>query len=531
MVAAPHYLATNVGTNILSDGGNAFDAAVGVALTIGVAQPYHSGLGGGCNITYLQASGEHGHINARGPAPAGLSRDMFFDDGTPNYTRLQTGGLASTIPSFVAGLWALHKRRGNLPWADICARPAAIAAEGFTADFMMAKVYSQASTAAKVAKYAQTTEFAAPIAEGQYVVQPQLAETLTAIGKDARSIYTGDVAKALVDTINSHGGVLSLQDLADYQPQHTDLHETHYRGWRVLAPGLPTIGSLQTQLALKILQHFPLDTLTCGSAQHMHLLAEVVKATYHMRASIDDEQAAAAIADDAQAERLAAGISLDKVQALRLGHDGDGSCTSHFCVADVDGNVVSQTQTVRSYFGSGVVCPTTGIVLNDSAGDFSLQAGQITTQGISYQGDYNLLAAGSEPASSQSPLIALHPDTGDVIAAGAAGGPRIVSATLQALTNQIDFEHSPQQAVAARRVHSHGAGINVEASAHMAQALSSLGHTIKATPSMGITQSIRRDGETWQGGADPRGPGGAAVVLQTGDTMTVRRYGTSYGDA
>ncbi len=394
----------------------------------------------------------------------------------------------------------------------------------------MAKVYSQVSTADKVAKHAQNTAFVTPVAEGQQVTQPQLAETLTAIGKDAHSIYTGDVAQALVNTVNSHGGILSLQDLADYQPQHTELHETNYRGWQVLAPGLPTIGSLQVQLALKILQQFPLDTFVAGSTQHMHLLAEVVKATYHMRASIDDAEAAATLADDVQAERLAANINMDKAQDTNFGSSSDGSCTSHFCVADADGNVVSQTQTIRSYFGSGVVCPVTGIVLNDSAGDFSLQAGQITTQGITYQGDYNLLAAGSEPASSQSPLIARHIDTGDVIAAGAAGGPRIVSATLQALTNQIDFGLTPQQAVAAWRVHSHGAGVNVEARVNIQHALTELGHSIEPTPSMGISQSIGRLEETWQGGADPRGPGSAAVVLQAGEDVTVRRYGTSYGD-
>ena len=531
VVAAPHALAAEVGVRVLQNGGNAFDAAVSVALAIGVVQPYHSGIGGGCNISFMTSEGESGHINARGPAPQALTRDLFFKGDAPDYERVRSGGLAVTVPSFVAGLEALHRDRGRLPWSEVVLAPLPLALGGFTADFRLASVYTVGDTAAKVASYAQGTPFAKPVLEGQRVIQPQLAETLVKIAENPRAVYEGDVARHLVAAVEGSGGVLSFRDLAAYQPQTTPLQEISYRGWRVLAPGLPTIGSLQTLLALRLLSPFELGLapgdVTPGSAHHLHLVAEVVKATYRARAELDSAEAAATLLDAAAVARLAEGIKLTRIfsESFGYGVPSSESCTSHFCVGDAEGNVVSQTQTVRSLFGSGVCDPVTGVVLNDSVGDFSLQPGEVTTQGISYRGDYNLLRPGTEPASSQSPLIAVHGDSGDVIAVGAAGGPRIVSATLQALSNQIDFGMNAPLAAAFLRVHSHGQGAELEPNHPAAQALSALGHHVEETAQMGITQTIRRRGNTWEGGADPRGPGGVSLVVEDEGRTTLRSYG------
>ena len=539
VVAAPHALAAEVGARVLQNGGNAFDAAVSVALAIGVVQPYHSGIGGGCNVTFMTSNRESGHINARGPAPQALTRDLFFKGDAPDYERVRSGGLAVTVPSFVAGLEALHKGRGRLPWSEVVLAPLPLALGGFTADFRLANVYMEGNTAAKVASYAQDTPFAKPILEGQRVIQPQLAETLIKIAENPRAVYEGDIAQHLVAAVEGSGGVLGFRDLAAYQPQMTPLQETSYRGWRVLAPGLPTIGSLQTLLALRLLSPFKLGLapgdVTPGSAQHLHLVAEAVRASYRARAELEDAEAAATLLDAATVARLAEGVRLGNVfssdvlsEPSSRAAPSSESCTSHFCVGDTEGNVVSQTQTVRSLFGSGVCDPVTGVVLNDSVGDFSLQPGEVTTQGISYRGDYNLLRPGTEPASSQSPLIAVHPESGDVIAVGAAGGPRIVSATLQALSNQIDFGMNAPLATAFPRVHSHGQRAELEPNHPAAQALAALGHPVKKTARMGIAQTIRRRGDTWEGGADPRGPGGVSLVVEDEGRTILRSYGYRY---
>ena len=528
VVAAPHHLAATLGAEILQRGGNAFDAAIAVSLAIGVTQPYHSGLGGGCNITYLTAAGEAAHINARGPAPQQLTRNVFLgSNGQPDYALATAGGMAVTVPSLIAGLVNLHRGRGNLSWYDVCSAPIPLASEGFAADFMLAGVYARSETRDKVARYGRESAFAQPIQEGQRVVQPQLAETLELIAQNPRVFYEGEVARRIVATAQRSGGLLSLEDLSGYQPELTQLRDLPYRGWRVLAPALPTVGSLQTQLALQTLNHFSLTDLGLQSARQQHLVAEVVKATYLERANVESSEAATALTDAATSERLAAAVDLKRARAVNFG-EGDKtgeSCTSHFCVADEEGNVVSQTQTVRSHFGCGIVDPETGVVLNDSVGDFSLKPGEVTTQGIRYQGSYNLLEPGAEPASSQSPIIALHTQTGDILAVGAAGGPRIVSATVQALINQIDFGLNAQLAVALPRVHSHGPVTDLEPYSALENALKELGHEVE-TASIGIAQAIRRREGRWEGGADPRGPGGVGTLVESEGTV-VRTYGHS----
>ena len=475
------------------------------------------------------ATGEAAHVNARGPAPGQLTRELFLGaDGTPNYDLVKAGSLAITVPSLVAGLTTLHQGRGNLPWAKVCETAIPLAADGFMADFRLASVYERPETKDKVARYAQESGFATPIREGQWVTQPQLARTLSALAQDPRSLYKGDIAKNLVAAVQRNGGVLSLDDLSQYRPEVTTLREGTYRGWRVLAPGLPTIGSLQTLLALRVLDRLSHE-FGLNSVQHQHLVAEVVKATYVERAKAESDETASALVDDIAMERLAASIDLEQAREVSFQDNRtDESCTSHFCVADAEGNVVSQTQTVRSHFGSGIVDSETGVVLNDSVGDFSLRPGEVTTQGIRYAGDYNLLTPGAEPASSQSPLIAVHPG-GDVIAVGAAGGPRIVSATLHAFVNQVAFGLSPQVAVALPRAHNHGSATYVESEDTLADSLRALGHEVKTFAPAGITQTLRRRDGRWEGGADPRGPGGVAVVVEAGSgKKRVRKYGYDY---
>ena len=293
----------------------------------------------------------------------------------------------------------------------------------------------------------------------------------------------------------------------------------------MLAPGLPTIGSLQTLLTLQILDRFPLRSFGLSSVRGQHLIAEAVRATYAERAKVDSNEAASSVADASVAERLAAEVNLERASTNATRDQDEHTCTSHFCVADAEGNVVSQTQTIRSHFGSGIVDRETGIVLNDSVGDFSLRPGEVTTQGIRYAGRYNLLTPGAEPASSQSPVIALQPETGDIIAAGAAGGPRIVSATVQALVNQVDFGLDAQLAVALPRIHSHGPVTYLEPNSPWGEGLTSLGHQVETFTPAGIAQTIRRRAGSWEGGTDPRGPGGVSVVLSG---KGLRTYGYGY---
>ncbi|UCH24975.1 MAG: gamma-glutamyltransferase family protein [Trueperaceae bacterium] len=529
VVAAPHHLASETGIEVLRRGGNAFDAAVAVSLAIGVVQPYHSGIGGGCSATYLTADGTRGSVGARGSAPQRLERSMFLGaDGSPEHHLAHAGGLAVAVPALIRGLRALHDSRGRLPWREVCSAPVPLARDGFYTDFYMQRVSNRAPTVEKLARYAKSTPFERPLSEGEYLKQPQLAATLELLADDPDSLYTGEIGQAIVERVQDLGGVLSNSDLETYRPQHQALLEGSYRGWQILTPAVPTIGALQVMLSLQILDHFAIEELTPGSAEHLHLVAEALKLSYRARAGLTGDADALSFADRRRAAALAKEITLERTTPFAAHRNAldEGSCTSHFCVADADGNVVSQTQTVRNHFGSGVVEPTSGIVLNDMIGDFSLEVGGATDQGVRYR-DYNLLEPGAEPASSQSPVLALNPTTGDVVAAGAAGGPRIVSATLQALVNRIDFGMDLRACAGAARVHCHGPEVEVEPPLDRAVSgrLEALGHRIRPEAGIAIMQIVERQGGSLAGAADPRGPGAATVLMRRGESVYARSYG------
>ena len=522
-IAAPHLQASQIGAEVFFEGGNAFDAAVVVSLAIGVTQPYHSGIGGGCNITFY-TQGQGHHINARGPAPKNISLKLFQENAQINYEKVKAGPLASTVPSLISGLKLLHTGRGNLAWSDLCNRVAELAKRRLSVDFMLANVYHAEETRAKIASYGKGSVFEHPLGEGSSYQQEALAETLTLLARDPDSLYRGELARQLVSTLSNQGGVLTLEDLASYEAHSTELYTFQYRDWQILAPGLPTIGALQTQLALKTLNTFSLRELGHNSAKYLDLIAKLLKLTYLKRAELEPSEIAEALSSDALARELAVLLKRPlTAQALDTDLTSE-SCTSHFCVADDEGNLISQTQTIRSHFGSGVVDLASGIVLNDSIGDFSLKAGESTTQGIHYKGRFNLLDGGKEPASSQSPVIALQQATGDIIAAGAAGGPKIVSATLQTLLNQIDFDLGAQIAVALPRIHNHGQHSYLESAGQSAQDLEALGHELGPFAANGIAQTIRKRKTGWQAGADPRGPGGSCLLIDK-TKKVLRSYG------
>lgn len=529
MVASPHHLATDVGIDVLREGGNAFDAAAAVALAIGVVQPYHSGIGGGCSITYVTTDGQAGSVQARGSVPEGLDRSLLLEPtGTPDYERARNGPLAMVVPALVSGVHQVHEAHGRLPWQQVCLAPQPLARDGFLADFMLVRNWSEPKTVDKLKRFAAGTSVGKPIREGQRLSQPAMSATLTRLADDPAALHTGEIAHGIAEHVESLGGMLTASDLETYRTRSHSLNEGSYRGWRILAPGTPTIGALQVLLTLQILDDFPLGDLATGSVEHIHLLIEAIKLSYMARASIENDVEAVILADRKRAKALAARIRRDQAlpfEQIPVPSDLESS-TSHFCVADAEGNVVSQTQTIGGHYGSGIVEPETGIVLNNLVGDFSLQVGDVTTQGIRY-GRYNLLEPGLEPASSQSPVIAVNSETGEVLAAGAAGGPKIVSATVQALVNCIDFGMNARGSANAPRVHCHGQDVELEPGlgTGLATQLENLGHSVRAVESIALMQVIRRTSDGWEGAADPRSPGSASIILQEGELTVVNTYG------
>ena len=531
VVSSPHYLATQVGVNVLVDGGNAFDAAVGISLAIGVVQPYHSGIGGGGSITFLSKKGLTGCYQGRGSAPASLDRARFLDDdGSPDYVAARSGPVACVVPSLVQTLKMMHHDYGILGWKRIVESVVPLASEGFLADSFLAMRSGDADARRKIDSHKSSDLFADVVHEGHHILQPEMATSLGRIAADHNDVRNGSIAQALSGLVQQMGGVLSLADLEDYQPFKQQLVEGKYRQWRILAPATPTIGALQVLLSLQILQKFQLSDCLYGSSQHLHLVAEALKLSFVARGSLDSEGEAVSLGEYDKAVQMAECIKNDRALDVDRAYEqyDNESCTSHFSVADHEGNVVSQTQTIGGIFGSGVIDPVSGIVINNLIGDFSLREGDITTQGIRY-GNYNLCAPRLEPASSQSPIIAINQNDGQVLAVGAAGGPKIVSAVVQALVNFIDFGLGIKASVDAPRLHCHGQQVEVESGMSLgAQSqLRDMGHDVVMEERIALLQMIYKSASGWEGASDPRGPGRASVLIEEDGHIVTRDFGYS----
>ena len=531
VVASPHYLATEVGIRLLAQGGSAFDAAVGVSLAIGVVQPYHSGIGGGGSIAYFTKQGLFGCYQGRGSAPALLKRSLFIEENdTPNYNLARNGSIACVVPALVPTLRLMHDAFGVLAWKTILDKVIPLAREGFLADKFMAKQTNNVDAREKIDSHANTGLFSEMIKEGQTILQPEMARTLSAISDDPNEVIDGPIAGSLSQTVKEVDGVLSVDDLKHYRPFEQNLVEGKYRQWRVLAPATPTIGALQVLLALQILGNFELSNCVPGSPEHLHLVAEALKLSFIARGSLDNEAEALSLSEPDKAADMAQLINSNKALDTETfyGQSDAESCTSHFSVADKEGNVVCQTQTIGGAFGSGIIDSTTGIVLNNLIGDFSLRVGDVTTQGIRY-GSYNLLKPGSEPASSQSPMIAINQETNEMLTVGAAGGPKIVSASVQALVNFIDFGMGTKGSVNAPRLHCHGRQLEVEPgiSVGVLARLREIGHDVVTVPHIALLQMIHKSTGGWEGASDSRGPGRASILIEDSGHIVSRDFGYS----
>ena len=372
--------------------------------------------------------------------------------------------------------------------------------------------------------------FADVVHEGHHILQPEMATSLGKIASDYNDVRNGSIAQSLSELVQQMGGVLSVTDIEGYQPFKQQLVEGRYRQWRILAPATPTIGALQVLLSLQILQKFQLSDCLYGSSQHLHLVAEALKLSFVARGSLDSEGEAVSLGEYDKAVQMAESIKNDRALDVDSAYEqyDNESCTSHFSVADHEGNVVSQTQTIGGIFGSGVIDPVSGIVINNLIGDFSLREGDITTQGIRY-GNYNLCAPRLEPASSQSPIIAINQNDGQVLAVGAAGGPKIVSAVVQALVNFIDFGLGIRASVDAPRLHCHGQQVEVESGISLgAQSqLRDMGHDVVMEERIALLQMIYKSGSGWEGASDPRGPGRASVLIEEDGHIVTRDFGYS----
>jgi gamma-glutamyltranspeptidase/glutathione hydrolase len=478
-VASDHDAASAAGAEALRAGGNAADAACATALALGVVNPHLSGIGGGGFALIHVARERRVHaLDFRERAPAALTADHFKRGGAVLPALAVRGGLAVGVPGEVQGLAELVRRWGKLPFRR-CVDPALrLARDGFRASphlvQALAKVAREEApehAEAFMARVLTADRGWAALRPGDLVRRPELARTLAALRlRGPRTLTEGPIARAIVESIRASGGVLTAADLRAYRvTPRTPLTFVH-RGHHIHTMPPPSSGGVVLAEALGILAARAQDPVRVprGSVDHLHVLVEAAKHGFADRARWlgDPDFVAVPIATltaPAYHRALAARLDDDRVlpiESYGTPDDGPGTLpddggTTHLSVIDADGNAVALTSTTNLAFGAHLAAGETGVLLNNQMDDFSLAPGTANDFGL-IGGARNAVAPRKRPLSSMSPTIVLAParDGGGVkLVLGGAGGPTIISGTLQVLSGVLDFDLDAQAASSAPRVH------------------------------------------------------------------------------
>jgi gamma-glutamyltranspeptidase/glutathione hydrolase len=510
-VATVNPYATRIAMEIVARGGNAIDAAIAAAFTLGVVDGHNSGIGGGCFILVRMADGRILAIDGREMAPAAASRDMFVVDGKANPELSRTGALAAGIPGSVAAFDKLQKLGGKLQFRDVILPAADLAEKGFSVSPALAERI--AATANNLAKFPASAAIyldknKKPLPAFSTLQQKDLAVTYRAIAKQGpRYFYQGDFAKKTGRWMAANGGVITDKDFANYQVKMRKPIVSEFAGYTLYGFPPPSSGGVHVAQILNILEQFDLDKL--APAERYHLIAEAMKFAFadraHWLGDGDFTKVPLSLTDKRYAQTIAQKISLEKTTADIAHGNPDvdiqhlmNKHTTHIAAADMDGNWVAITATVNTSFGSKVVIPGTGVVLNNQMDDFSAQVGAANAFGL-VGSDANAIAARKRPLSSMSPTLVVK-NGEPVMTLGAAGGPTIISQVVQTLLYSLNDAMPVENAMAQARIHQQWNPnlLFVEAAMpiEIQQALQKKGHDLKIWPSMGASQAIQlRDGK------------------------------------
>ncbi len=526
MVASVHPRATEAGVTVLKSGGNAIDAAVAVGLMLGVVDAHNSGIGGGCFMLVRLADGTFRALDGREMAPAAATRDLFVRDGKGLTELSQTGPLASGVPGEVAVFDYAVRHFGKKSLRELALPAAEMAATGFPVTETF--VNRLRSVTNDLVRFDGSRELFMPEGKlprvGAMFRQPDLARTYRHLAERGSDwFYRGDFARTTAAWMQAHGGILTAADFAGYRMVLREPVRTTYRGYEVVAFPPPSSGGVHLLQMLNILEHFALHRLE--PATRWHVLAETMKLAFADRAywlgDPDYAQVPRGLLSKAYAATLAARIDPQQVTPVS-GHgwppdwaaDHFDRHTTHWSVADAAGNWVACTATINTTYGSKVVIPGTGVVLNNQMDDFSVQPGVPNAFGL-VGAAANAVAPRKRPLSSMTPTIVLR-DGEPIIALGAAGGPKIITAVLVELVGMLDLGLSPQAALAQPRLHHQWRPEELQVESRLPravrQALEQRGHRVREHSALAVSQIVARsaEGKAFLGAADPRAAGAAA---------------------
>lgn len=532
MVVSSHYLASQVGMEVLRDGGNSVDAAIATAFALAVTLPSAGNIGGGGFLVYHGADGYVTSFNFREKAPLAATATMFLGpDGKIKDNSNHEGPLSVGVPGTVAGLWLAHQRLGSADWSTLVEPAVQLAAEGFPSTRAMqgflghlAQTSSPLYSATRQAFLKNGTDVFEP---GEIWQQPDLAVSLARIrdhGHDG--FYDGETARLLSEFMARHGGLITMEDLALYEAEEqAPIHGT-FGEYDIYSMSPPSSGGVALVTMLNILEPYDLSALGHNSAQYLHLVTEAMRRAFADRAehlgdpNFNPDMPIERLISKTHADKLRRSINeaqaskSDPEKLSQLYFLVESEETTHLSVVDAAGNAVSLTYTLEHSYGSQIVADGTGFLLNNEMGDFNPIPGQTDTNG--YIGTPpNLAAPQKRMLSSMTPTIVAR-DGKPFLVVGTPGGRTIINTVLQIILNVLSFDMNIAQAVESPRIHHQwlpditsfeSLGISPDTK----RLYEAKGHAVRYRSSQGSAHCIMIKGDTFYGAADSRSYDGRAI--------------------
>lgn len=531
MVVSQRMIASEVGADILRQGGNAVDAAVATGLALAVVLPRAGNLaGGGFMVLHLADQDKTITIDYREKAPALAHRDLFLDEnGNYDKKKAQFSLLSAGVPGTVAGFHHALINYGTLSWKEVLQPSIALAEDGFSIphdleNILASKRYRARLSADPAASKVFYKEDGSLYKAGETLIQTDLATTLKALsefGPDA--FYKGDIAKLIVKEMERNGGLITLEDLARYNVLERPPLIGQYKDFKIVSMPPSSSGGTHLIQMLNMLEEFPIKEMGFGTSESIHILAEVMKRAYADRSKYlgdsDFYDVPSSLTNKDYAKSLNLNIDLDKITPSDEVSPGnpypyESPDTTHFSAMDAYGNTVSNTYTLNFSYGSGKMIPGTGMLINNEMDDFSSKPG--TPNGYGLLGsEANAIQANKRPLSSMTPTI-IFKDDKPFVAFGSPGGSRIITTVLQVALNIMEHDMNIAQAVHSPRMHhqwlpevlmiEEGFGSDTE------KLLEEKGYSLYPSSTMGSVQAIMKEGNYFYGSSDPRRPSAGVAV-------------------
>jgi gamma-glutamyltranspeptidase/glutathione hydrolase len=531
MVVSQERIASQVGADVLAEGGGAIDAAVATAFALAVTHPAAGNVGGGGFLVYRAKNGDAAAYDFREMAPAGASPTMFLDaSGAYDKLRHHNSHLAVGVPGTVAGLHLAWQEHGRLPWRRLVEPAVRLARDGFVVSDGLARSLKSILVEMKAKNYAASlaafSKDGTPYDAGELLRQPDLARTLERIAeKGPAGFYEGETAELIEREMKAGGGLITRADLKAYRARRRAPIQGSYRGYDVIGMPPPSSGGTALVQMLNVLEGYDVKGLGFLGARSVHVIAEAMRRAFADRARLlgdpefNPELDTARLVSKPYAAELRRSIREDKASVSSpetFAWPAESDETTHLSVVDKERNAVSLTYTLEAGYGSLITVAGAGFLLNNEMGDFNAGPGLTNTEGL-IGTEPNLARPGKRMLSSMTPAI-LARDGRLFLVVGSPGGRTIINTVLQAILNVVDHEMNVQQAIDAPRFHHQWLPDRIAyekfgLSPDTREALRGLGHTLHEVPTQGVAQAILVNAkeDLLEGGFDRRAPDSGAA--------------------